>query len=77
VGFVRIATPLKGVDTLVQHVRHFKAGFSRQRHNWLKLGIITDEEKYNYLVELRAKSLIIEVEKLLKTSFFPAYRLSY
>ncbi len=56
---------------------NFKAGFSRQRHNWLKLGIITDEEKYQYLVELRAKYLRIEVEKLLQTSFFPAYRVTH
>ncbi len=66
-----------GVGGVKDSLYHFKAGFSRQRHNWLKLGIITDEEKYNYLVELRAKSLRIEVEKLLQTSFFPAYRVPY
>lgn len=66
-----------GVGGAKDSLYNFKAGFSRQRHSWLKLGIITDEEKYNYLVELRAKSLRIEVEKLLETSFFPAYRVPY
>jgi lipid II:glycine glycyltransferase (peptidoglycan interpeptide bridge formation enzyme) len=53
---------------------HFKAGFSNQMHTFLTLRLIIDEEKYRHLVELRAKSLNAEVEELLSTKFFPAYR---
>jgi Acetyltransferase (GNAT) domain len=55
---------------------HFKAGFSKQTHIFLTLRLIIDEEKYRHLVELRAKSLNTEVEKVLNTDFFPAYRYS-
>lgn len=54
----------------------FKTGFSRQRHNFLTLRLITDERKYQHLVELRAKFLNNQVEELLKSNFFPAYRIS-
>lgn len=54
----------------------FKTGFSRQRHNLLTLRLITDEEKYLHLVELRASSLNTKVEELLLADFFPAYRVS-
>jgi Acetyltransferase (GNAT) domain len=53
---------------------HFKAGFSKQTHTFLTLRLIIDEEKYHHLVKLRAKSLNKEVEELLSTNFFPAYR---
>ncbi|MEG4320530.1 MULTISPECIES: GNAT family N-acetyltransferase [unclassified Microcoleus] len=53
---------------------HFKAGFSKQRHTFFTRRLITDEEKYLHLVNLRAKYLKIEVEHLLNTNFFPAYR---
>jgi hypothetical protein len=54
---------------------HFKAGFSKERHTFFTLRLITtDEEKYLHLVNLRAKHLNIEVEQLLNTNFFPAYR---
>lgn len=52
----------------------FKTGFSRQRHTFLTLRLITDQEKYRDLVELRAKTLDIQTEELLKSDFFPAYR---
>lgn len=52
----------------------FKSGFSRQRHDFLTLRLITDEDKYLELVELRAKALDTNVEELLDTGFFPAYR---
>ena len=54
----------------------FKAGFSRQRHNFLTLRLIIDEKKYRHLVELRAKSLNTQAEELLQSHFFPAYRFS-
>ncbi|MGL5060279.1 MAG: FemAB family protein [Microcoleus sp.] len=53
---------------------HFKAGFSKQRHTFVTLRIITDKTKYIELVEQRAKSLNAEADKLLNTGFFPAYR---
>lgn len=53
---------------------HFKAGFSKQRHTFLTLRQIIDKDKYLHLVDLRAKCLNTEAEKLLKTDFFPAYR---
>jgi Acetyltransferase (GNAT) domain len=55
---------------------HFKAGFSKQRHTFLTLRLIIDEDKYRHLVELRAKFLNKEAEKVLNTDFFPAYRSS-
>jgi Acetyltransferase (GNAT) domain len=54
----------------------FKSGFSRQRHDFLTLRLITDTEKYMHLVESRAKDLNTEAEELLKSNFFPAYRSS-
>lgn len=52
----------------------FKSGFSRQTHDFLTLRLIVDQERYNFLVSLRAKYLDTTVEKLLETDFFPAYR---
>jgi hypothetical protein len=52
----------------------FKSGFSRQRHNFMTLRLVTDEKKYSYLVELRAKHINIQPEQLLNSDFFPAYR---
>jgi hypothetical protein len=63
-----------GVGGRKDSLYHFKAGFSKQRHSFLTLRIVTDENKYRHLANLRAKSLNAEVEQLLKTNFFPAYR---
>jgi hypothetical protein len=52
----------------------FKSGFSRQRYNFLTLRLIVDEEKYLHLVNLRAKALNTQIDTLLNSSFFPAYR---
>lgn len=52
----------------------FKSGFSRQRHQFLTLRLITDEEKYHDLVNWRAEVLNVKVDELLNSSFFPAYR---
>ncbi|BAZ68523.1 MAG: GNAT family N-acetyltransferase [Pelatocladus maniniholoensis HA4357-MV3] len=52
----------------------FKSGFSKLRYKFLTLRLITDEEKYNYLVNLRAKFLNKQAEALFNSSFFPAYR---
>lgn len=63
-----------GVGGTKDSLYHFKAGFSKQRHDWFALRLIPDREKYNYLTHLRAESLNTEVEKLFESSFFPAYR---
>ncbi|MGB3653583.1 MAG: FemAB family protein [Rivularia sp. (in: cyanobacteria)] len=63
-----------GVGGAKDSLYHFKAGFSKQRHDWLALRLIPDAEKYNYLTHLRAELLNTRVEKLFESSFFPAYR---
>lgn len=63
-----------GVGSAKDSLYNFKAGFSKQRHLFLTLRLITDTEKYNSLVELRAKSLKTEAQNLLESNFFPAYR---
>ncbi|MEG3919864.1 peptidoglycan bridge formation glycyltransferase FemA/FemB family protein [Microcoleus sp. T3_A4] len=63
-----------GVGSYKDGVYNFKATFSEQRHNFLTMRLILDEEKYRYLVKLRAKSLNTETEELLNSNFFPAYR---
>ncbi|BAZ12829.1 hypothetical protein NIES4071_46630 [Calothrix sp. NIES-4071] len=63
-----------GLGAKINSLYHFKAGFSNQKHSFLTLRLIIDKEKYYYLVNLRAKTLSIEPEKLLNSNFFPAYR---
>ncbi|MDY6899345.1 MAG: GNAT family N-acetyltransferase [Cyanobacteriota bacterium] len=63
-----------GVGGTKDSLYHFKAGFSKQRHDWFALRLIPDWEKYNYLTHLRAESLNTKVEKLFQSNFFPAYR---
>jgi hypothetical protein len=63
-----------GVGGSKDRLYTFKAGFSRQRHNFLTGRLIADQEKYNYLVGVRAKFLNIHPEELFKSNFFPAYR---
>jgi CelD/BcsL family acetyltransferase involved in cellulose biosynthesis len=63
-----------GVGGTKDSLYHFKAGFSKQRHDWFALRLIPDIEKYNYLTHLRAESLNTGVDQLLESNFFPAYR---
>lgn len=63
-----------GVGSAKDSLYHFKAGFSQQKYLFSTLRLIINREKYNDLVELRAKFLNIEPEKLLKGNYFPAYR---
>lgn len=63
-----------GVGGSKDSLYHFKAGFSRERNNFLTLRLIADEEKYRYLVNLQAKALNTEADELVKNDFFPAYR---
>jgi hypothetical protein len=52
----------------------FKSGFSQQRHLFFTMRLITDEEKYHHLVELRARALETDSATLFNSGFFPAYR---
>lgn len=63
-----------GAGSSKDGVYNFKAGFSKQRYRFLTLRLITDEEKYRNLVELRAKALNTKAEELLNSTYFPAYR---
>lgn len=65
-----------GVGGNKDSLYHFKTGFSKQRHTFLTLQLITDLDKYNHLVKLRAKALNTETNRLLNANFFPAYRCS-
>lgn len=65
-----------GVGGNVDSLYKFKSGFSRQKHEFLTLRLITDAEKYHNLVKLRAQALNIQSEELLEKEFFPAYRFS-
>lgn len=53
---------------------HFKAGFSKQSYPFLTLRLIPNQDRYKDLVELRAKVLNTQSDKLLESTFFPAYR---
>ncbi|MBW4619070.1 MAG: GNAT family N-acetyltransferase [Cyanosarcina radialis HA8281-LM2] len=65
-----------GVGGNKDKVYGFKSGFSRQKHIFKTLRLIIDEAKYHYLVDCQAKNLKIPQEELLKSNFFPAYRLA-
>jgi lipid II:glycine glycyltransferase (peptidoglycan interpeptide bridge formation enzyme) len=63
-----------GVGSAKDSLYNFKAGFSKQRHLFLTLRLITDQQKYDSLVELRAKTLKTAAKNLVDSNFFPAYR---
>lgn len=54
----------------------FKASFSKQRHQFCTVRLITDPENYQNLVKARARQMDISPDRLLDTTFFPAYRAS-
>ncbi|MEM6400054.1 MAG: FemAB family protein [Cyanobacteria bacterium P01_D01_bin.116] len=54
----------------------FKSGFSKQRHDFHTLRLITDEDKYDYLINIRKNNLNLPSSKFTESSFFPAYRIS-
>lgn len=66
-----------GVGGSEDSVYKFKAGFSQQRHQFLTLRLIIDEDKYNYLLQTRAKQLNVEPCELINANFFPAYRANF
>jgi thiamine pyrophosphokinase len=54
----------------------FKASFSKQRHPFYTLRLITDSQNYRNLIKARAMEMNINPEELIQTSYFPAYRAS-
>ncbi|MBF2064059.1 MAG: GNAT family N-acetyltransferase [Calothrix sp. C42_A2020_038] len=63
-----------GVGSAKDSLYEFKAGFSKIRHNFMTFSLITNEEIYDDLVKLRAKSLNLDPSQLFNSTFFPAYR---
>ncbi|MEI6442544.1 MAG: GNAT family N-acetyltransferase [Nostocales cyanobacterium ELA583] len=63
-----------GLGATKDSLYDFKAGFSKQTHSFSTMRLITNKEKYLDLVKLRAKILSTQVETLLESKFFPAYR---
>lgn len=63
-----------GVGSNKDSVHRFKAGFSRQKHNFLTLRAIVDRQKYDSLVNYRSRALNVSPEQLEAANFFPAYR---
>jgi CelD/BcsL family acetyltransferase involved in cellulose biosynthesis len=52
----------------------FKAGFSHSRHPYRTLRLVADQDRYDALVQMRARSVGSSTEELLSSGFFPAYR---
>jgi hypothetical protein len=63
-----------GVGGAKDKLYHFKIGFSPKTSLVPTLRLISSKTDYDQLVELRAKALQVSPEQLLKTGFFPAYR---
>lgn len=63
-----------GVGGSEDSVYNFKAGFSQTRHSFQTLRLITDQDKYNYLVNIKSKINNISAKELKESNFFPAYR---
>lgn len=63
-----------GVGASEDPLFRYKAGFSKRRHRFYTLRLITDRDQYQNLVYFRAKTLDITPETLYQTHYFPAYR---
>jgi hypothetical protein len=66
-----------GLGSAKDSLFEFKSGFSKQSQTFGTIRLITDEDKYHHLVELRAKNLNIKSEEIFQSDFFPAYRSSH
>lgn len=63
-----------GVGASQDPLFRYKAGFSKLRHRFYTLRLITDADHYRTLVALRAKTLNLTPEILNQSTYFPAYR---
>ncbi len=55
----------------------FKSGFSRQQHDFYTLRLIINSDAYSELLQHRAQAIDVPIEKLQKSTFFPAYRTAF
>ena len=62
-----------GVGCSNDGVYQFKAGFSNLKNSFYTLRLIIDQDKYDYLINLKAQSNKITVAKLKDSNFFPTY----
>lgn len=65
-----------GVGAKKDNLYTFKSGFSKQRHDYFTLRTVVDAQRYDDLLQFRAKSVSKSVEELRQSQFFPAYRAS-
>ena len=65
-----------GLGGVKDSLYNFKAGFSKLRHTFYTMRMIINQEKYRYLLDLKAKKSNISPLTLLESNFFPAYRAS-
>lgn len=63
-----------GVGGAEDSLLHYKATFSKQKHSFYTASIIINAIQYRQLLESHAKIHDIDVNHLLSTPFFPAYR---
>lgn len=63
-----------GVGGKKDNLYTFKSGFSKQRHEFFTFRSVVNQQKYNDLVQFRAKSIDKSVQELEQSQFFPAYR---
>ncbi|MGR3279880.1 GNAT family N-acetyltransferase [Acaryochloris marina NIES-2412] len=63
-----------GVGCAEDSLYHYKANFSKQRHSFYTASTIINPIKYKQLLESHAKVHNVDINSLLSTSFFPAYR---
>ena len=63
-----------GVGGKKDNLYTFKSGFSKQRHAFFTMRFVVDQNIYDRLLKLRAKSIDKSVEELQQSHFFPAYR---
>lgn len=65
-----------GIGGKKDNLYTFKSGFSRQRHKFHTIRLVTDQANYAHLVQQRATVLNTQAETLIESGFFPAYRAS-
>jgi hypothetical protein len=63
-----------GVGGAIDSLFAFKAGFSHRRHPYRTLRLVADQDRYDALIQERARRVGSSTEELLSTGFFPAYR---
>ncbi|MDJ0734626.1 MAG: peptidoglycan bridge formation glycyltransferase FemA/FemB family protein [Nostocaceae cyanobacterium] len=66
-----------GVGSAINNLYNFKASFSKQRHQFITMRLIIDENKYMELVKMRAKDLNIDFQQLMNSNYFPVYRYTF